>query len=76
MFFASRHWMMHVGPEKGAILAGVLSDAIGEKARRTCQGEFDGCFAAIELRKYCRYVSVLIARTFCEAAPPPVNGQY
>ena len=58
-FCQSRHWMMHVGPEKGRIVTQVLRDAIREQA--------ESCICA-EFGTYCGYSSVLLGRTLREEA--------
>ncbi|KAL7544467.1 hypothetical protein ACHAWF_007847 [Thalassiosira exigua] len=65
-FCTSRHWMMHVGPEKGGILLGALQEAIDDKAKR-CQSESNKSFVAVELGTYCGYASILMGRMLCEA---------
>ena len=72
-FCASRHWMMHVGPEKGRILAGALRDAVRGQRERAAAAESGGgpsraaSFVAVELGTYCGYAALLMARAFLEA---------
>lgn len=71
-FCTSRHWMMHVGPEKGDILLDSLRDAIDEKAKRS-PPESDAPFVAVELGTYCGYASILMGRAFRAAEPAAVD---
>lgn len=64
-FCTSRHWMMHVGPEKGSILLDSLHDSINNKLADSSIAE-DTSFVAVELGTYCGYASILIGRTFFE----------
>ena len=68
-FCQSRHWMMHVGPDKGHILAQKLYGAVKERdlgPRKT--------FVCVELGTYCGYASVLLGRTLREAAERPAES--
>jgi len=40
-YCTSRHWMMHIGPEKGAILTGALREALAMKQRRRRESDGD-----------------------------------
>lgn len=71
-FCMSRHWMMHVGPEKGNILLESLHDAMNNKMK--CSSlESNIPFVAVELGTYCGYASILMGRTICEAKPATMN---
>lgn len=61
-FCMSRHWMMHIGPDKGAILKQILNDAINAKATTSAN------FVAVELGTYCGYASILLANEFRHAS--------
>jgi len=68
-FCQSRHWMMHVGPDKGHILAQKLYNAVKERdlgPRET--------FVAVELGTYCGYASVLLGRTLREVTERPAES--
>lgn len=41
-YCTSRHWMMHIGPEKGKILTGALREALAVKQQRRRESEVDG----------------------------------
>jgi len=66
-FCMSRHWMMHVGPQKGLILQRLLHDAINEKASTTTTSAY-APFVAVELGTYCGYASILLAKEFRHAS--------
>eukprot|EP00546_Thalassionema_frauenfeldii_P019289 CAMPEP_0178904604 /NCGR_PEP_ID=MMETSP0786-20121207/5793_1 /TAXON_ID=186022 /ORGANISM="Thalassionema frauenfeldii, Strain CCMP 1798" /LENGTH=310 /DNA_ID=CAMNT_0020576081 /DNA_START=69 /DNA_END=1002 /DNA_ORIENTATION=- len=55
-FCSSRHWMMHVGPEKGTILQQCLQDAIQNVSKLEKK-----TFVAVELGTYCGYASILLS---------------
>jgi len=74
-FCMSRHWMMHVGPEKGTILLNSLRDAMKNKMMMEQQyGSSSSSsslesnaiipFVAVELGTYCGYASILMGRAF------------
>jgi catechol O-methyltransferase len=72
-FCVSRHWMMHVGPEKGDILAGALRSSILAKleappppSRSSPSPSGNVEFVAVELGTYCGYASILMGRTMRE----------
>ena len=70
-FCQSRHWMMHVGPEKGRVITQVLRDAIRKR-----DSDSGRTFVCIELGTYCGYSSVLLGRTLREeAAAVAVAGE-
>ncbi|EED94176.1 predicted protein, partial [Thalassiosira pseudonana CCMP1335] len=60
-FCTSRHWMMHVGPEKGEILTGALREAMDAKL-------------ASQLGSYCCYSSILMAREFYKQQYAKLNS--
>ncbi|KAL7468928.1 hypothetical protein ACHAXS_009167 [Conticribra weissflogii] len=41
-YCTSRHWMMHIGPEKGGILTSALREALDSKMHRQREGAGDG----------------------------------
>ena len=55
----SRHWMMHVGPEKADPLRKFIGDSLPEHQQ-------DEQFVIVELGTYCGYSSVFIAKTVLE----------
>jgi catechol O-methyltransferase len=58
----SRHWMMHVGPEKAKPLRKFIGDFLAEQ-----EPSGDGSIATfVELGTYCGYSSVFIAKTVLE----------
>jgi catechol O-methyltransferase len=59
-FCMSRHWMMHVGPDKGVLLKRILHDAMNEKASAAVNNT-NTPFVAVELGTYCGYASILLA---------------
>ena len=70
-FCQSRHWMMHVGPEKGRVITQVLRDAIRKR-----DSDSGRTFVCVELGTYCGYSSVLLGRTLREeAAAVAVAGE-
>lgn len=69
-FCMSRHWMMHVGPEKGNILLESLRDAMERKITEHSSSPPESAvvpFVAVELGTYCGYASVLMASAFRES---------
>lgn len=75
-YCTSRHWMMHVGPEKGDILVGALREAmenkVKSKSRQRClattdtgTGRSPAKFVAVELGTYCGYASILMGQAMC-----------
>mmetsp|Transcript_20237 Transcript_20237/g.28917 ORF Transcript_20237/g.28917 Transcript_20237/m.28917 type:complete len:285 (+) Transcript_20237:81-935(+) len=65
-FCMSRHWMMHVGPDKGSILKQILNDTINAKASAVASNKAN--FVAVELGTYCGYASILLASEFRHAS--------
>mmetsp|Transcript_16518 Transcript_16518/g.39544 ORF Transcript_16518/g.39544 Transcript_16518/m.39544 type:complete len:301 (-) Transcript_16518:280-1182(-) len=65
-FCMSRHWMMHVGPEKGGILLGALKDAMDNKMQQS-SSESSTSFVAVELGSYCGYASILMGQALCKS---------
>ena len=58
----SRHWMMHVGPEKAGPLRKFINDALDQHATN----HSNRSFTVIELGTYCGYSSIFIAKTILE----------
>ena len=56
----SRHWMMHVGPEKATPLRKFICDCLVEK-EKTRDGS--SAFTFVELGTYCGYSSIFFAKT-------------
>mmetsp|Transcript_28725 Transcript_28725/g.61248 ORF Transcript_28725/g.61248 Transcript_28725/m.61248 type:complete len:308 (+) Transcript_28725:142-1065(+) len=71
-FCMSRHWMMHVGPEKGDILLNAMQDAMNNKMKDSPL-EYNIPFVAVELGTYCGYASILMGQTFCKSKPATMN---
>jgi catechol O-methyltransferase len=68
-FCLSRHWMMHVGPEKGDILIEALRSSMLEKIHlnsKLTSGLDSIPFIAVELGTCCGYSSILMGRTMRE----------
>jgi catechol O-methyltransferase len=59
-FCLQRHWMMHVGPEKGKLLEAFLKECL---ARRRSMGMEAPGFTLVELGTYCGYSAILWAKT-------------
>jgi catechol O-methyltransferase len=63
-FCITRHWMMHVGPEKGDILKRLLRESVDKKielSSTTCSQRSNHTFVLVELGSYCGYSSILMA---------------
>ena len=59
----SRHWMMHVGPEKAQPLRQFISDCLVQKEKtNTAMGD-GSIFTIVELGTYCGYSSIFTAKT-------------
>ena len=56
-YCSSRHWMMNVGPEKGAIIQNSLQEAMEKKS----QSQSGKKFVAVELGTYCGYGSIFLS---------------
>ena len=65
----SRHWMMHVGKEKGVIIQDFLEECcqryLHDKTRTSGRP-----FIVVELGTYCGYSSILLAKTLYEIGCP------
>jgi len=68
-FCTTRHWMMHVGPEKGRVVTESLRNAVEIKAAELVNvasssksSSSSGSFVCVELGTYCGYASVLLCR--------------
>ena len=75
----SRHWMMHIGPEKGGILKESLKDKINNKSRSLNSMSSTGSsapFVAVELGSYCGYAAILMGREFCETRLAALSSNY
>ena len=71
-FCFSRHWMMHIGPEKGAVLKKFLS----EHWMQTQQQQKNGPIVVVELGTYCGYSASLMAETLRELAKSEADSNY
>lgn len=69
-FCIKRHWMMHVGPEKGDIIASALQDAIDQfvSTAKHEPDESPKSFYCAELGTYCGYGSILLAKVLLHNA--------
>jgi catechol O-methyltransferase len=62
-FCYSRHWMMHVGPEKGIILQDFLTQRVQTYLEKA---DFTYPFVIVEVGTYCGYSSIRMAHTVLE----------
>jgi catechol O-methyltransferase len=62
-FCYSRHWMMHVGPEKGVILQDFLTRRV---QKYLDSDDFSSPFMIVEVGTYCGYSSIRMAHTVLE----------
>jgi catechol O-methyltransferase len=62
-FCYSRHWMMHVGPEKGVILEDFLTRRV---KKYLDSADFSFPFMIVEVGTYCGYSSIRMAHTVLE----------
>mmetsp|Transcript_24734 Transcript_24734/g.38158 ORF Transcript_24734/g.38158 Transcript_24734/m.38158 type:complete len:310 (-) Transcript_24734:408-1337(-) len=62
-FCLHRHWMMHVGPEKGTM----LTEQLQQRIREVKAEENSNLFLSVELGTYCGYSAILLARTMRDA---------
>lgn len=67
-FCLERHWMMHVGPEKGAQLETFLLQCIQTRTTKN-QSEF----TLVELGTYCGYASIYLAATMLQQSNAPFH---
>jgi len=64
-FCLSRHWMMHIGPEKGELIGIELQQAITKTIRSNLElesGSSRKSFVCVELGTYCGYSSILLSQ--------------
>lgn len=66
-FCLSRHWMMHMGPQKGAIVLGALEKSIMLYRQQQCPQH---PFVAVELGTYCGYSAIMIAERLRQEFTP------
>jgi catechol O-methyltransferase len=66
-FCMERHWMMHVGPEKGRIMQDFLKDHI-MKQQQCYQSNAQAIYNVVELGTYCGYSAIRIADTLIRNA--------
>jgi len=59
-FCSQRHWMMCVGPEKGAIIRDTMQKAIGQHMKNSPR-QRKTRFVAVELGTYCGYGSIFLS---------------
>jgi catechol O-methyltransferase len=62
-FCYSRHWMMHVGPEKGIILQDFLTRRLQTYIEKA---DFTYPFVIVEVGTYCGYSSIRMSHTIIE----------
>ena len=76
-FCTERHWMMHVGSEKSAVIVNFLHTCLAARSRETP-------LTVVELGTYCGYSAITLAQTLQQATHCPdchiytveVNPQY
>lgn len=77
-FCTSRHWMMHIGPEKGGILVSALKDALERKIQCAATTDLQTIpvlsFVAVELGTYCAYASILLGNAIYETMQQQPNS--
>jgi catechol O-methyltransferase len=63
----NRHWMMHIGPEKGNLIRTFIVDCL-QKKKENCDnnGNDNTIVNFVELGTYCGYSSIFIAKTILE----------
>ena len=61
-FCMQRHWMMHVGPDKGHVLQSFLTKCLTTAFRETPSSVRRRRFVLLELGTYCGYSSILWAK--------------
>ena len=61
-FCFERHWMMHVGPDKGSILQDFIRDQIMQQDRQ----KLNHTYHIVELGTYCGYSTIRIADTLLQ----------
>lgn len=61
-FCFKRHWMMHVGPDKGCIVQDFLKDHIMQHGRKYSEQTYN----VVELGTYCGYSTIRIADTLLQ----------
>jgi catechol O-methyltransferase len=62
-FCLDRHWMMHVGPEKGRIVQDFLTNQITQYYTQQQQQQQEQTYNIVELGTYCGYSTIRIADT-------------
>jgi catechol O-methyltransferase len=63
-FSLQRHWMMHVGQEKGTIVKDFLKECLEATSSNTTPEEGKGAsLSLVEIGTYCGYSSILLAKT-------------
>ncbi|KAL7556757.1 hypothetical protein ACA910_008090 [Epithemia clementina (nom. ined.)] len=63
-FCYQRHWMMHIGAEKGPLLERFLAERVQDHLHR----QPNSPFIIVEVGTYCGYSSALMARTLLQKA--------
>ena len=61
----NRHWMMHIGPEKGNLIRSFIVDCL-QKKKENCEDSDNTVVNFVELGTYCGYSSIFIAKTILE----------
>jgi catechol O-methyltransferase len=61
----NRHWMMHIGPEKGILIRSFIVDCLQNK-KENREDNDNTIVNFVELGTYCGYSSIFIAKTILE----------
>ena len=70
-FCLSRHWMMHVGKEKGMIVQEFLTECCNNHQNEEVKSSITPrSLTLVELGTYCGYSSILLAKTMLELKKP------
>jgi catechol O-methyltransferase len=65
-FCRSRHWMMHVGDEKGKVLEEFLTKRLDKDGSNGTSGSDSDSFWILEIGTYCGYSTLRMAKTCLE----------
>ena len=71
-FCFTRHWMMHVGPEKGATLESFLEESL---KLYVAKGKRDKPFVVVELGTYCGYSAIRMAHKILQCLNREDDGK-
>lgn len=67
-FCYSRHWMMHIGDQKGLILDSVITSLIQQQQQQQQQSESVSPITCVELGTYCGYSTLRILKLLSQYA--------